>query len=82
MIDSEDIIDHNERIVKVSETVDKEVQTFYTIWDRHLGYWRSTSLIDEYDAWTRDLTKRAKFHTRNQAKRELANIQQWRRGES
>jgi len=78
MIDCKDIINSDERIVKICETVDKKVQTFYSIWDRNLSYWRGISPLGEHDAWTRDITRRAKFKTRQEAKRELACIHQWR----
>ena len=79
MTNRKEIINPNERIVKVSETLDGKTQTFYSIWDCHLGYWRGVSPLGEYDAWTRDITRRVKFKNRRGAKQELSCIHQWRR---
>ncbi|RKY22949.1 MAG: hypothetical protein DRP83_10030 [Planctomycetota bacterium] len=78
MIDRKDITNPDEKIVRVSTTIDKKTETFYMIWDRNLNYWRSNSPLGEYDAWTRDIARRATFETLKRAKRELSYIAQWR----
>lgn len=51
----------------------------YAIYDAHLGYWRGKSALTRYDAWTRDLTRRAVFVSRADALRALTAIDEWRR---
>ena len=75
----EHVINADERIVRVRETVDGESRVFYAIRDVHLGYWRSRSLIHEWDAWTREICRRAQFGSRKEAKAELQSIHAWRR---
>ena len=74
-----DAINPDERIVKVRETSGGNARVFYAIRDEHLGYWRSGSPIDGYDAWTRDVSQRAEFNTRSLAVQELKAIWRWRR---
>ena len=82
MIDSKGIIDPDECIVRVSETLDGRTHSYYTIWDRHLHYWRSVNPFGECGEWTRDITMRAKFRTSRDAKIELSSMHQWRRKNS
>ena len=67
-----------ERIVRITEKWDGRTRVFFAIRDYALGYWRGTGELDEYDAWTRDLYKRATFDTRRDARGELAHIWAWR----
>mgnify|MGYP001370461401 CR=1 FL=1 len=76
---NDDVINPLERVVKVTETCDGVTRSFYAIHDRELGYWRGTSALDDYYAWTRDTTRRAEFARRADAIRELKAIWDWRR---
>ena len=68
----------DERIVRIQETMDSKTRTFYAIRDKGLDYWRSNSPLHSYDAWTRDLERRAEFNSRKDAQRELKAIRKWR----
>lgn len=69
----------DERIVRIQETMDGKTRTFYAIRDKGLDYWRSDNPLHSYDAWTRDLERRAEFSSRKEAQRELNAIRKWRR---
>jgi len=70
--------DPHERIVRIIEKWDGRTRVFYAIRDYVLGYWRGTCELDEPNAWTRDLYKRAMFDTRREAREELTHIWCWR----
>ena len=74
-----DVVNGDERIVKVREIVEDRETVFYVIRDVDLDYWRSVHPMDHYAAWTRDRHQRAEFDTRQQAQEELEHIWQWRR---
>ncbi len=74
-----DVVNGDERIVKVVESVEGEETVFYAIRDVNLDYWRSVHPIDDRAAWTRDRHQRAEFDSRRDAQRELEYIWQWRR---
>ena len=69
----------HERIVRITEKWDGKTRVFYAIRDYSLGLWRGMSDLDEPDAWTRYLFKRAIFDTRAEARHELMEIEDWRR---
>jgi len=69
----------NEQIATITETCGRKTRTFYAIRDCAMNYWRGTSDLDDYDAWTRDLGKRAMFESLSDARRELMEIAEWRR---
>jgi hypothetical protein len=72
--------DYDERIVKVEVKMRRAgTSTRYAIYDAHLGYWRGTSALTDYDAWTRDTGRRATFKSRSEAYREWKAIRRWRR---
>jgi len=79
MFTEKDIINPDERIVKVCETVKKRKVVFFAIHDKHLDYWRTENPFDDYAAWSRDICLRAKFDTRRLAEAEMSRIHQWRR---
>ena len=68
----------HERIVRIIEKWDGRTRVFYAIRDYALGYWRGTCELDEPNAWTRDLHRRAMFETRSDAREELVHIWSWR----
>jgi hypothetical protein len=72
-------VNSDERIVKVAVTRKKQRKTFYAIHDQYLDYWRSTERIDDDRAWTRDLSLRAEFPSREEAGKELQAIWEYRR---
>lgn len=78
----DDAINPQERIVTITETCDGATHSFYAIRDCDLGYWRGTGALDEHDAWTRDIGRRAEFTSRAEAIREMKSIWNWRRARS
>jgi len=73
-----DVVNANEKVVSVAETCDGRTRRFHAIRDVQLNCWRSTGAIDEYNAWTRDISMRAEFATRADAEREMRAIWGWR----
>jgi len=73
------VVNHDERIVKVSEIVEGKETVFYAIRDAYLDYWRSTQPLDDHDAWTRDRRERAEFAIRDDAEVEMSRILAWRK---
>lgn len=72
--------DYDERIVKIEVKMRRGgTASRYAIYDEHLGYWRGTSALTDYDAWTRDTARRATFMSRPEAYREWKAIRRWRR---
>ena len=51
---------------------------FYIIVDVQLNYYRSQSPITAYDAWTRDIERRARFTSYQRAYAEIAKIIKFR----
>lgn len=77
--DSTISVEFDEQVVQIVVGMGRTKQcTCYAIYDADLGYWRGTSALREYDAWTRDTSRRAVFQSRERAERELAAIHQWR----
>lgn len=75
------LLSDDERVVVIDvNTKDGLCVKRYAIRDVCLDYWRGKSGLDEYDAWTRDLKRRAVFHSRVEAERELVSIQRIREG--
>lgn len=75
------LLSGDERVVVIDvNTKDGQCVRRYAIRDVCLDYWRGKSGLDEYDAWTRDTKRRAVFHCRAAAERELASIQRIREG--
>lgn len=79
MTAAENRTDCDERVMKIEvQPARGKPRTCYAIYDGHLGYWRGTSALTDYDAWTRDTKRRAEFPTRAEAERELMAILNWR----
>ncbi|MEX2672881.1 MAG: hypothetical protein WD294_12320 [Phycisphaeraceae bacterium] len=78
MQELDDYITGNEKVVRVTETVDGTNRVFYCVYDSELDYWRSTSDIEDWDAWTRDVTRRCKYPIRGAAEAELAHVRAMR----
>jgi hypothetical protein len=76
---ADEVINPDEHIVEVSVTRKGKLCTFYGIHDEYLNYWRSTELIDDDRAWTRDLFLRALFPSHEAAAKELRYIWRYRR---
>ena len=74
-----DVVNSDERIVKVREIVEGKETVFYAIRDVNLDYWRSVHSMDDYAAWTRDRHQRAEFDSREEAEEQLEYMCQWRR---
>jgi len=74
-----DVVNGDERIVKVREIVEGKETVFYAIRDVNLDYWRSVHPMDDYAAWTRDRHQRAEFDSQEEAEEELEYMCQWRR---
>ena len=75
------LLSGDERVVVIDvKTTDGLSVKKYAIRDVCLDYWRGKSGLDEYDAWTRDTKRRAVFHSRAAAERELTSIQRIRKG--
>ena len=75
----DEVVNKDEQIVRIEESLCGTKHKFYVIHDEYLNYWRSTEDIDDDRAWTRDTTLRAQFASRKAAKRELAAIWHYRR---
>ena len=68
----------NERVVKLVETCDGAVErTFYCIRDTDMGYWMSNEPFDGL-IWTRDVSCRQEFASREDAEDELECFLDWR----
>jgi hypothetical protein len=73
-------LEGDERVIAIEvNTPTGPPRRLYAIRDINLDYWRGTSALEEYDAWTRDTSRRATFDTRAEAERELAAIWESRR---
>ena len=79
MTTDSDIVNDDERIVKVREIVEGKETVFYAIRDTDLDYWRSTHPLDDHAAWTRDRHQRAEFDTHDDAQAEMEYIWESRR---
>ena len=72
----------HERILKVTEKRKGKLRRFFAIRDCEFRCWRGTKALDEHDAWTRDIARRAEFATRAAANRALEAIWNWRQAQS
>jgi hypothetical protein len=69
----------NERVVKMEETCDGDVaRTFYCVHDPDFGHWMSHEPFDGY-IWTKDVSCRREFDSREEAKATLVRFLKWRR---
>ncbi|MBN2561925.1 MAG: hypothetical protein JXQ75_13450 [Phycisphaerae bacterium] len=69
----------NERVVKMVETCDGVVaRTFYCIHDPDFGHWMSSEPFDGL-IWTKDVSCRQEFDSRDEAEAELDSFLDWRR---
>jgi len=69
----------NERVVKMVETCDGVVaRTFYCIHDPDFGHWMSSEPFDGL-IWTKDVSCRQEFDSRDEAEAELESFLDWRR---
>ena len=69
----------NERVVKMVETCDGVVaRTFYCIHDPDFGHWMSCEPFDGL-IWTKDVSCRQEFASRDEAEDELDSFLDWRR---
>lgn len=69
----------NERVVKMVETCDGVVaRTFYCIHDPDFGHWMSCEPFDGL-IWTKDVSCRQEFASRDEAEAELESFLDWRR---
>jgi hypothetical protein len=75
----DDAVNPDEHIVEIKRMRNGVPRVFYAIYDAFLNYWRSVEPISAGRAWTRDLTLRAWFPSREAAGKELQSIWQYRR---
>jgi len=69
----------NERVVKMVETCDGVVaRTFYCIHDPDFGHWMSCEPFDGL-IWTKDVSCRQEFDSRDEAEAEFDSFLDWRR---
>ena len=69
----------NERVVKMVETCDGVVaRTFYCIHDPDFGHWMSSEPFDGL-IWTKDVSCRQEFASRDEAEAKLESFLDWRR---
>ena len=68
-----------ERVVKIVETCDGEVdRVYYCIHDREYQHWMSGASF-EGELWTKCVHRRREFESRSEARSTLENLREWRK---